>query len=363
MNNGVWNFIRSTHKWLAIIIALPVLFVIITGIILQVRKPVDYIQPNLHRGTAQYQPMASFETLLNSVKQHSEMGVSGWQDVQLLDLRPKAGTVKIRTHSSMEAQLDAKTAEVLNVQQRWNDIITKMHEGSTWGLRTTVFLISGLFMALLTVTGCFLIYRTLKAKLKIRRKRAAKLEIEQTQANANFPKRFDFTEFCRKYHFYLAIPVFLPWLVVSFSGLMLQVRYEVPWIMPERAQGISTTPSIAFTDVLEKVKKIKGLEVDKWKNIHRVYVYPNEGNISVRTKKRWQVQFDAETGELLDLSVRRTDLIEDIHEGKWLGANLWFFLPAHILSIVFWFFGVSLWVKQQWPSRKPVRKKESYVSG
>jgi len=355
LNNTVWKCIRAAHKWIALVIAVPVIFVLITGIILQVRKPVDFIQPNLHYGVAKDQPTASLDTLLRSVMQAPEMGVKGWQDVKMFDLRPKAGTVKIRTHSHMEAQLDSKTGEILNVQQRWNDIVTLMHEGSTWGLRTSVFLISGLFMAVLSITGCFLIYRTLKAKLSMRRRRAGQMDMESVSKSKTFKNAFSFTNFCRKYHFYLAIPVVLPWLVVSFSGLLLQVRYEVPWVMPERIQGISTTPTLEFVTALDKVKKIKGLEINDWREISRVYVYPNQGNISVRTKNRWQVQFDAETGELLDLSVRRTDLLEDIHEGKWQGANLWYFLPAHILSIFVWLFGVFLWIKTQWPTRKPVR--------
>lgn len=280
------------------------------------------------------------------------MGVEDWSDVKLIDLRPKNGTAKVRTHSSMEAQVDAKTGEVLNVQQRWNDIITLMHEGSTWGLRTSVFLVSGLFMAFLSVTGTFLLFRTLKQKIVMSKKRALQQANQACTTHPKLKKPFSFTNFCRKYHFYLAIPVFIPWLVVTFSGLLLQVRYEVPWVVPERVQGSSTTPTLEFPEVLEKVKKIKGLEISDWKKINRVYVYPNEGNISVRTKDNWQAQFDAETGELLDLSVRRLDLIEDIHEGKWYGANLWYFLPAHVLSIFVWFFGVCLWVKLQFRKRK-----------
>ncbi len=86
--------------------------------------------------------------------------------------------------------------------------------------------------------------------------------------------------------------------------------------MPERKQGVSKIPSVEFSEILEKSKRLKGLNIKDWTDVWRVNVYPNDGVISVRTRDRWEVQFDAETGELLDLSVRRTDLVEDIHEGN-----------------------------------------------
>ena len=35
------NMFRITHKWVAIFLAFPLLFVFVTGVFLQVRKPVD----------------------------------------------------------------------------------------------------------------------------------------------------------------------------------------------------------------------------------------------------------------------------------------------------------------------------------
>lgn len=356
MNKSFWGIIRTSHKWIAILLAIPVIIVIITGVILQLRKPVDFIQPNIHYGVARYQPIASLEAILESVKAEPKMKVSGWQDIQIYDLRPKAGVIKVRTYAEMEAQVDAKTAEVLNVQQRYNDILTLMHEGSTWGMRRNVFLIAGVLMLILTVVGCFLIYQVAKGKISSSQKRARRIAEMNAKGAAELAAkpaaRFNLMKFCRKYHFYLAIIVALPWLLVSISGLMLQVRYEVPWIMPERIQTTAKVPVIEFTEIFEKVKKIKGIEASGWKDIWRVYVYPKDGNISVRMKNLWEVQFNAETGDLLDLSIRRTDFIEDVHEGKWLKANFWLFLPIHVLSIFLWLIGVYLWFKSSWPRRK-----------
>ena len=39
------------------------------------------------------------------------------------------------------------------------------------------------------------------------------------------------------------------------------------------------------------------------------------------------------------MATRRTDWLEDIHEGKWMGLNLWLFLPVYILSLILWLTG------------------------
>ena len=360
MNNSIWRFIEQTHKWIAIALTLPVIFVFLTGIILQIRKPVDYIQPNLHYGVARYQPTTSLNSILESIKAEPKMKVKGWQDVMIMDLRPKAGVIKIRTADEMEAQVDVKTAKVLNVQQRWNDIITLLHDGSTWGMRTSVFLIAGLLTVLLGFTGAFLIYQTARNKISASLRRSRNTgnmsAANTTELRAKPSGRWKLMRFCRKYHFYLSIFIIFPWLVASVSGVLLQVRYEVPWVMPERQQGVSKIPTLEFTEILETAKKLKGLKLNSWDEVWRIYIYPNDGIVSVRTKDLWEAQFDSNTGELLDLSVRRTDLLEDIHEGKWLKANWWFFLPAHIVAIIAWFFGVYLWVESFWPRRRTANK-------
>ena len=70
-----------------------------------------------------------------------------------------------------------------------------------------------------------------------------------------------------------------------------------------------------------------------------MYVYPNKETTIIRAKNRQELQIDSKTGEVLQLAVRRTDWLEDIHEGKWMGLNLWLFLPVHILSVILWITG------------------------
>ncbi len=137
---------RNLHRWTAIIISLPFVVVIFTGIFLQVRKPIDWIQPPTLTGSAQYEPTVKLEHLLAQVKTVPEMEVDGWEDIKLLDLRPEKDIVKVRNHRHLETQIDVATGEILQVAQRRNDVVVFWHEGSAIGGRPWIFLPVGMVL-------------------------------------------------------------------------------------------------------------------------------------------------------------------------------------------------------------------------
>ena len=126
---------RLLYRWLAMVIALPMLLVIITGIFLQVRKPIDWIQPPTFKSSQKYQPVVTLEQVLTEVKSVPEMKVNDWSDIKLLDLRPKKGVIKVRNYRELETQVDATTGEILQTALRRNDFVVKMHDFSAWNAR------------------------------------------------------------------------------------------------------------------------------------------------------------------------------------------------------------------------------------
>ncbi len=44
-------WVRKLHRWGALITVVPLVLVIVTGIILQVKKQVDWVQPPTQKGT------------------------------------------------------------------------------------------------------------------------------------------------------------------------------------------------------------------------------------------------------------------------------------------------------------------------
>lgn len=354
-----WN--RSAHRWVAISISIPMIFVILTGIFLQVRKPVDWIQPPTAKGSEKYQPTVALERVLSQVKTVPEMQVNNWSDIKLLDLRPKKGIIKVRNYNELETQVDAATGDVLQTGQRLNDFAVRMHDFSAWGARLWLGIPVRLGFLALFLTGIYLNIKSTPARVRqlfSSRKHqttqplsssSASLSADQDQTTAagggtaivkdGRPKRLRLKAWLLKYHYWLGWVVIIPWAFVITSGLLLQVRYEVPWVMPVQQQGQGTVPEVEFVQVLETARQTPEFEVQDWQDVWRLYVYPNQGITTIRAKNRQELQIDSSTAEVLQVAIRRTDWLEDIHEGKWMGLNLTFFLPVHILSLFLWLTG------------------------
>ena len=350
-NASIWN--RKIHRWVAMIIALPMLLVIVTGIFLQLRKPIDWIQPPTAKGSQKYQPTIALEQVLTEVKTVPQMQVSDWSDLKLLDLRPKKGIIKVRNHNDLETQVDAATGEVLQTARRRNDFVVKMHDFSAWNARLWLGLPVKLGFLAIFLTGLYLNIKMSSARIKsvVRKWTPSKTSTSNSKTSVvnnsptstvekdGRPKRLRLKSWLLNYHYWLGWIVIIPWAFVISSGLLLQVRYEVPWVMPVQQQGQGTVPSLEFTQVLETAQQYPEYGVQNWEDVWRVYVYPNQGITTIRAKNKQEFQIDSSTGEVLQVAVRRTDWLEDVHEGKWMGLNLWLFLPVHILSLVLWLTG------------------------
>ena len=167
-----WNRLnRKTHYWGAIICALPILIVIISGILLLLKKQVDWIQPptaSAEKGV----PSLSFTQILEASKQIPEAQISDWDDIDRLDVRPSKGIIKVRAENSYEIQLDHDSGEVLQVAYRRNELIESLHDGSWFHkkVKLWVFLPCAIILLVLWLTGIYLFVVPLLVKRKRRKK-------------------------------------------------------------------------------------------------------------------------------------------------------------------------------------------------
>lgn len=347
---------RLLHRWTAMLIALPILLVIITGIFLQVREPIDWIQPPTLQGSQKYQPVVALEQVLNEVKSVPEMKVNDWSDIKLLDLQPKKGIVKVSNYRELETQVDATTGEVLQTARRRNNFIVKIHDFSAWNARLWFGLPVDLgFLAIFTTGICLAVkisFVRIKSAAKglVSSKKIAELnndvfvsdrstDISSISNKDGRPRRLRLKSLMLTYHYWLSWIVIIPWAFVISSGLLLQVRYEVPWVMPVQQQGQGQVPQVEFVQALSIAREYTEYGVRDWSDVWRMYVDPDRGITTIRAKNRQEFQIDSATGDVLQIATRRTDWLEDIHEGKWMGLNLWLFLPVHILSLILWLTG------------------------
>ena len=151
----------------------------------------------------------------------------------------------------------------------------------------------------------------------------------------------------RKTHRWMAIFFSIPMLLVIVSGLLLQVKKQVAWIQPPTQRGTTNnaTPDQSWNEILEAVRQVQEANVDTWNDIDRLDVRPSRGIVKVRCNNRWEVQLDLASGEVLSSTMRRSDLIESLHDGSFFSdpAKLWIFLPNGVALFALWLSGAWLW--------------------
>ena len=150
----------------------------------------------------------------------------------------------------------------------------------------------------------------------------------------------------RRLHRLGALLSALPVLVVIVSGVFLQVKKEWSWVQPPTQRGSTTELAIDWDTILASAAAVPEAGIETWDDVDRLDVRPGKGMLKVRAKSRWEVQLDASTGEVLQTSYRRSDLIESIHDGSFFGdaTKLWVFLPAAFVLLGLWLTGIYLWL-------------------
>jgi len=166
----------------------------------------------------------------------------------------------------------------------------------------------------------------------------------------------------RKLHRWGAILIVLPLPVVIGSGILLQLKKEVDWIQPPTREGSGAAPSIPFERVLEIARSVEAAGIESWDDIDRLDVRPGKGMLKVRARNRQEIQIDTDTGEILQVAYRRSDLIESIHDGSFFHdrAKLWIFLPAAVVLFGLWCTGIYLFLLPHLAKR---RKRKAGKSG
>ena len=158
-------------------------------------------------------------------------------------------------------------------------------------------------------------------------------------------KKFNLNKWSRKVHYWGAFVVALPVLIIFTTGILLQLKKDFEWIQPHTQSGsIQNLPSLSFDQILDTAKNAKNVTIKDWSDIDRLDVRPEKGIVKVRTKNRWELQIDTNTGQVLQEAYRRSDLIETLHDGSWFNSSIKYliFLPSGIVLLVLWLTGIYL---------------------
>ena len=154
--------------------AVPLVVVIITGILLQLKKQLPFVQP-IERAGVTHEPVATPAQYLEAINRGKLDGDVTWKDVQRVDIRPSKGIAKVILKSDVEYQVDLGTGHILQRELRMSDFIESLHDGSFFAgdiSKLGVFLPAAIGLLVLWVSGIYMFWLPLVVKL--RKSRAAK---------------------------------------------------------------------------------------------------------------------------------------------------------------------------------------------
>ncbi len=153
-----WNrLLRQFHLWGTLVISIPIIIVITTGILQQVKNENGWLPPTI-KGEGQ-EPYLSFDEILEAAKQAPEAGIADWGDVSRLQVKNGQGVTKVRAKNGWEVQVDHQTGEILQVAYRWIQVVEDLHDGSFFGnkVKSWVFLPSAVILLITWISGIYMI--------------------------------------------------------------------------------------------------------------------------------------------------------------------------------------------------------------
>ena len=137
----------------------------------------------------------------------------------------------------------------------------------------------------------------------------------------------------------------IPLVVVIISGILLQLKKQLPYVQPVEQSGIVHEPVVTPAGYLEAINAAKQDGDVTWKDVQRVDIRPSKGIAKVILKSDVEYQIDLGSGHILQREIRRSDFIESLHDGSFFAGDiskLGVFLPAAIGLLVLCLSGIYM---------------------
>lgn len=168
----------------------------------------------------------------------------------------------------------------------------------------------------------------------------------------------------RRVHYWLTLVVAIPLLTTVTTGILLQLKKHWTWVQPSEKKGIGRFPQIGFDRMLETIHSDPQFRGLTWEDVQRVDVRPSKGMAKWTLKDGWEVQIDIQTGELLQVEIRRSDWIESIHDGSFFAGDfskLGVFLPAAVGLAGMLLTGILMFLQPMVAKRRKRKRTRSIV--
>ncbi len=168
----------------------------------------------------------------------------------------------------------------------------------------------------------------------------------------------------RQFHFYGSLVTAIPVVIIIATGIIIQAKKDSDWVQPPTQKTSKEPPTISPQEILEAAKQVPEAEIAGWEDVAQLDVRPSEGVTKVRAKNRWEVQVDHQTGEVVQVAYRRSDVVQNLHDGSFFSdeVKMWIFLPSGVILLILWISGVYMmvypyWAKGQRAKKRPVQQQ------
>jgi len=151
----------------------------------------------------------------------------------------------------------------------------------------------------------------------------------------------------RDIHHWGSPVLMVPLGVIIIAGLFLMVKKDFDWIQPPTQRSpvaAEGAPDRTLAELYEAAAAIEELEITAWEQFDRIDVRSDRGVVKFVAPNRWEAQIDIATLDVLSLEYRRSDLIEQIHDGSFFAdwVKTFIFLPVGVGLLVLWLSGIWL---------------------
>lgn len=161
---------RQWHRQVSLIIALPILVTLTTGVLLMLRGQFHFIQPASQMGQMPLTaPVVSANQILEQLQTLPEAEVNGWQDVSSLIFSPAKGTYQARLKNNYLVQFDAQNGQILDINYRLTNVLIALHQGTFFHKKAMlwIFFPASVGLWFLWLSGMYLaIYPQIKRRKK-----------------------------------------------------------------------------------------------------------------------------------------------------------------------------------------------------
>ena len=174
-------------------------------------------------------------------------------------------------------------------------------------------------------------------------------------------------KFFWKAHKWVGIVLSIVFINLAVTGFLLLIKKKFDWIQPPTQQGAEGAPAdfITTEQLFDIVLSQDHPDFQSLDDIDRVDFQPAKRIHKVRSiHHHSEIQVDAVTGAVLYDDQRLSDLLENMHDGSFLGE--WahaYLMPLTALALLFMSAsGLYLWINTHLRKKRQLRKNKTSTS-